>query len=120
MRKGVDVGTGAGAKRTLEQVRRWANELIDLSRRNTSLYYRPLKRGTLRFIAPAPVTIHDLLGQAAGATEAHALCSELLHGRAGACALPGRGRRRNSATGHRRDIGDPAGAAARSSCLRFC
>lgn len=50
-------------QRARVQVQRWANELIDLSRRNTSLYYRPLKRGTLTFIAPSPITIHDLLRQ---------------------------------------------------------
>ena len=40
--------------RVHEQIRRWANDLIDLSKRNSSLYYRPLKRGTLEMVAPSP------------------------------------------------------------------
>jgi hypothetical protein len=43
------------------RVKSWANELIDLSRRNTSLFYKPLKRGTLQIVAPAPVQVLERL-----------------------------------------------------------
>ncbi|MFW6031709.1 MAG: DUF4011 domain-containing protein, partial [Myxococcota bacterium] len=52
--------TGSG--RVHEQVRLWAKELLDLSRRNRSLYYKDLKRGTLRLIAPEPKEMHEWLG----------------------------------------------------------
>lgn len=54
------MSTTAENGRVYEQIRRWANDLIDLSKRNSSLYYRALKRGTLEMVAPAP---GSLLGQ---------------------------------------------------------
>lgn len=48
-------------ERVEEQIRRWANELIDLSRRNTSLYYRPLKRGTVEITAPSAGEVLELV-----------------------------------------------------------
>ncbi len=38
--------------RVKKQIEVWANELIDLSRRNTSLYYRKTKRSTLELESP--------------------------------------------------------------------
>jgi hypothetical protein len=52
---------GSSNTRAREQIRRWAQDLLDLSRRNTSLYYKPLTRGTLTFIAPRPADIHAAL-----------------------------------------------------------
>jgi very-short-patch-repair endonuclease len=43
------------------QIREWAKDLIDLSRRNRSIYYRPLKRGTLEFVSPSSVELYSLL-----------------------------------------------------------
>ena len=51
-----------------EQIRRWANDLIDLSKRNTSLYYRPLKRGTLEFLAPSADQLFSAVGNGGRAT----------------------------------------------------
>jgi hypothetical protein len=50
-------------ERTAAQVKSWANELIDLSRRNTSLFYKPLKRGTLQIVSPAPTAVLRRLQQ---------------------------------------------------------
>ena len=36
------------------QIQEWAKKLVDLSRRNRLLYYRPTKRTTLTFIRPEP------------------------------------------------------------------
>ena len=54
--------------RTAEQVRRWANELIDLSRRNSSLYYQSSdpgakrrSRSSLEIVHPAPGPLLELL-----------------------------------------------------------
>jgi len=47
--------------RVREQIRAWARELIDLTRRNRSLYYRPTKRSTLEIISPASDAIFRLL-----------------------------------------------------------
>ena len=54
--------------RTAEQVRRWANELIDLSRRNSSLYFQSSdpssKRrsgSSLEIVHPAPGPLLELL-----------------------------------------------------------
>ncbi len=44
-------------RKTRTQVLTWANELIDLSKRNTSLFFRPLLRGTLEIRSPAPVDV---------------------------------------------------------------
>lgn len=45
----------SSSDRTRSQVKIWANELVDLSRRNTSLFYKPIKRGTIQIVSPAPV-----------------------------------------------------------------
>jgi Protein of unknown function (DUF4011)/AAA domain len=54
--------------RAVEQVERWANELIDLSKRNTSLNYKPndpaakrQSRTALAFLAPRPDRILQLV-----------------------------------------------------------
>jgi hypothetical protein len=54
--------------RSAEQVRRWANELIDLSRRNSSLYYQSSdlgakrrNRSSLEIVHPAPGPLLELL-----------------------------------------------------------
>ena len=39
--------------RVLEQIQRWANDLVDVSKRNTSLYYKPSKRGSVEVVAPS-------------------------------------------------------------------
>jgi hypothetical protein len=47
---------------TVEAARQvWIKKLIDLSRRNNLLYFRPLKTGTLEFSSPAPERLRDLL-----------------------------------------------------------
>jgi hypothetical protein len=57
--------------RTIEQVKRWANELIDLSRRNSSLYYQSSdptakrrSRSSLEIVQPAPAPLLELLTRA--------------------------------------------------------
>ena len=47
--------------RVHHQIQRWARELIDLSRRNRSLYFKPLKRGTLNLVWPAPADLFRIL-----------------------------------------------------------
>lgn len=47
--------------RVRQQVQRWARELIDLSRRNRSLFFKPLKRGTLNLVWPAPADVFAIL-----------------------------------------------------------
>jgi very-short-patch-repair endonuclease len=47
--------------RVRQQIRRWARELIDLSRRNRSLYFKPLKRSTVSLAWPAPAALFDSL-----------------------------------------------------------
>jgi len=39
----------------------WIRKLIDLSRRNNLLYFRPLKRGTLDLTSAPSERLHDLL-----------------------------------------------------------
>ncbi|HVL98046.1 MAG TPA: DUF4011 domain-containing protein [Egibacteraceae bacterium] len=51
----------ASSDRIAVRVKTWANELVDLSRRNTSLFYKPIKRGTLQILAPAPVAALERL-----------------------------------------------------------
>lgn len=51
----------ASSSRTHTQIKAWANELVDLSRRNTSLFYKPIKRGTLQIESPAPVAVLERL-----------------------------------------------------------
>ena len=47
---------------TVEAARQvWIRKLIDLSRRNSLLYYRPLKTGTLEFSSAPPERLHELL-----------------------------------------------------------
>lgn len=43
------------------RVQDWAKRLIDLSRRNRLLYYRPTKRTTLRLVAPDAIEIAETL-----------------------------------------------------------
>jgi hypothetical protein len=56
------------SSRAVEQVERWASELIDLSKRNTSLNYKPndpaakrQSRTALAFVAPSPDRILQLV-----------------------------------------------------------
>lgn len=49
-------------RRTVETARRsWIRKLIDLSRRNNLLYFRPLKRGTLELTSASSERLRDLL-----------------------------------------------------------
>lgn len=48
-------------ERVLAQIKEWAKDLIDLSRRNRSIYYRPLKRGTLEFASPSAPDLYGRL-----------------------------------------------------------
>jgi len=48
-------------ERLKQQIEAWANELIDLSRRNTSLYYRKTKRSTLEIVQPSPSALVEYL-----------------------------------------------------------
>jgi very-short-patch-repair endonuclease len=49
-------------RRTVEAARQaWIKKLIDLSRRNNLLYYRPLKTGTLELSSAASENLRDLL-----------------------------------------------------------
>jgi very-short-patch-repair endonuclease len=47
--------------RARRQVTEWANDLLDMSRRNRALHFRKLKRGTLEFVSPRPSGIHTLI-----------------------------------------------------------
>jgi very-short-patch-repair endonuclease len=47
--------------RVREQVKAWARELIDLTRRNRSLYYRPTKRTTLEIMSPSAAEVFSAL-----------------------------------------------------------
>ena len=44
-------------QRTLDQLERWRQDILDLSRRNRLLYYRPLKTGSLEIISPEPAAL---------------------------------------------------------------
>jgi hypothetical protein len=49
-------------RRTVEVARQvWIKKLIDLSRRNNLLYYRPLKTGTLELSSAPAESLHELL-----------------------------------------------------------
>ena len=52
--------------RVKKQIEVWANELIDLSRRNTSLYYRKTKRSTLELESPS---VEEFVGLLSGGGE---------------------------------------------------
>lgn len=58
----------AGGDRVREQITAWARELIDLTRRNRSLYYRPTKRTTLEIASPAADAIFRALTSEASFT----------------------------------------------------
>lgn len=45
----------------IERIGRWKQKLLDLSRRNRLLFYKPTKRSTLRLIAPSCQEIFDRL-----------------------------------------------------------
>ena len=45
-----------------EAARRWRSQLIDLGGRNTLLYYKDLRSGTLDLSAADPVAVAALLG----------------------------------------------------------
>src|SRR5688500_5987905 len=53
--------TSMTSERVQAQIRRWANDLIDLSKRNTSLFYKPLKRSTVEIVSPEAAEILRLL-----------------------------------------------------------
>jgi hypothetical protein len=59
-RAGVGLTEGGAERRTLidRAVRTWTGELIDLGGRNTLLYYRDLKQGTLDIGPVAVVPDH--------------------------------------------------------------
>ncbi len=49
-------------RQAIETARKvWIRKLIDLSRRNNLLYFRPLKTGTLELSPAASENLHDLL-----------------------------------------------------------
>lgn len=50
-------------ERTRRQVEDWARTLIDLSRRNTTLYYKPTKRSSLEVLAPSLDQVAALIGK---------------------------------------------------------
>ena len=47
--------------RTTRQIEQWAADLIDLSGRNATLFYKGSKRSSLRMIAPEPLDLVDLV-----------------------------------------------------------
>lgn len=50
-------------RQTVEAARQvWIGKLIDLSRRNTLLYFRPLKTGTLEISSAPPEKLRELIG----------------------------------------------------------
>src|SRR5439155_13668932 len=57
------MGTGDPARRALvgEAAQRWRSQLIDLGGRNTLLYYRDLKAGTLDLASGEPAALASLL-----------------------------------------------------------
>ena len=46
-------------KQVLQQVRAWGNELLNLTRSNNLLYFKPLKVATLEVLSPDPASILD-------------------------------------------------------------
>lgn len=62
MRNGESV---VSEDRVHEQIRTWARDLIDLTKRNNSLYFKQLKRGTLRLVGPAPMPLFEVLMEGA-------------------------------------------------------
>lgn len=55
-------GIPEGRRQTVENARQsWIRKLIDLSRRNSLLYFRPLKTGTLELSSAPPERLRDLL-----------------------------------------------------------
>jgi very-short-patch-repair endonuclease len=52
---------GQQPDRVRQQVERWARDLIDLTKRNRSLFYRPTKRSTLELVTPRPASVFESL-----------------------------------------------------------
>lgn len=55
--------SGAPRDRVTAQIEEWAKDLIDLSRRNSALYYKRTKRSTLEVCRPAPEVLLSRLLQ---------------------------------------------------------
>ncbi len=51
----------SNSKKIVSTINTWLNKLIDLSRRNRQLYFRPTKRSTIKFLKPSYQELYDIL-----------------------------------------------------------
>ena len=60
------------------KIRQWKNQLIDVSKRNRLLYFRPTKTTTLRLVAPGPFLPANVVAAALAASGSTAQQAEVL------------------------------------------